>query len=268
MPVSAVNESLWLGFFNHLDRQRGTGELSETTCKNRQVAARAFINYLFEQGSIPALPRNLKSKALSFRGAAQEVEPADLQEVKKILELSETASFPLKLYLLLMINTGMQQADIAELTPFQVDWALGTISRKRTKSRNREKAPTVTYKLWDETLRLLDENNSERDDWVLVTSAGTPLLVRGVRAGKPTKKDMIQTQFWRWNKKNQFVCKFQLKQLRTTSASLLERHTEFAQYVPLFLGQAQNNGGDMRSMKLRQNRFDAAVKWLGEQYGF
>ena len=63
-----------------------------------------------------------------------------------------------KLYLLLMLNCGMYQNDIAELLDEEVNWKNGTITRARSKTRDRN-GPVVTYKLWPETFALLKKHN-------------------------------------------------------------------------------------------------------------
>ena len=63
-----------------------------------------------------------------------------------------------RLYLLLMMNIGATEKDIADLTPDEYDKKNGTITRIRSKHQNRDQSndiPTVTYNLWDTTNDLL-----------------------------------------------------------------------------------------------------------------
>ena len=58
-----------------------------------------------------------------------------------------------------MLNCGMYQNDIAELRQEEVNWKKGTITRARSKTRERN-GPVVTYKLWPETLCLLKKHRA------------------------------------------------------------------------------------------------------------
>ena len=62
-----------------------------------------------------------------------------------------------KLYLLLMLNAGMYQADVSDLGADEVNWQAGTITRKRSKRWKAVGSMSVTYKLWPETVELLRE---------------------------------------------------------------------------------------------------------------
>lgn len=54
--------------------------------------------------------------------------------------------------MLLGLNCGYRQTDIASIHPREIDWKRGEISRKRTKTVKKKRTPTVTYKLWPRTL--------------------------------------------------------------------------------------------------------------------
>jgi hypothetical protein len=58
-----------------------------------------------------------------------------------------------------------------------------------------------------------------------------------------------------------------MKLLRKTAASLLDSHPEFGRYSQLFLGHSPRTIADRHYIKPSQERFDAAVLWLGKQLG-
>ena len=58
-----------------------------------------------------------------------------------------------------MLNCGMYQNDIAELHRDEVNWTKGTLTRARSKTRERH-GPVVTYKLWPETFALLKKHRA------------------------------------------------------------------------------------------------------------
>jgi len=154
-PASIVSENLWRSYYLHLDHKRQRDEYSAATCHDKLSGARAFINYLYQQSAIKELPRNLGSADLKFRITTKEIKLPPVDVVKDMLRAAGDSK--IGLYLHLMLNTGMQQVDIAELTPFQVDWDAGTITRKRTKTTDTKSVPTVCYKLWDTTMKLLEK---------------------------------------------------------------------------------------------------------------
>ncbi len=65
-----------------------------------------------------------------------------------------------------MLNCEMYQGDLSDLKPSEVDWTNGTITRKRSKEKNQENAPVVTYKLWENTFALLKTYGSQQGDRV------------------------------------------------------------------------------------------------------
>jgi integrase len=78
-----------------------------------------------------------------------------------------------RLHFLLCLNAGFLASDINDLRRSEVDWSAGTITRRRTKTREHEAAPVVRYKLWPETFGLLKRWRSADDpEIVLLTQSG------------------------------------------------------------------------------------------------
>jgi hypothetical protein len=59
-----------------------------------------------------------------------------------------------------------------------------------------------------------------------------------------------------------------MKQLRKTSATLLEDHPVFGRLTTLFLGHSPRSVKDRNYAAPPQALFDEAVTWLGRQLGF
>ena len=118
----------------------------------------------------------------------------DKDEIKALLA---KASNRTKLYILLMLNCGMTQKDIADLLVTEVDWKEGRIIRKRSKTADEENVPTVNYKLWPETFRLLkQERAAESKDRVLLNSNGGPIWTEKItKDGKYQKTDNVKSAF-------------------------------------------------------------------------
>ncbi|HUV66489.1 MAG TPA: hypothetical protein VMW24_21555, partial [Sedimentisphaerales bacterium] len=80
-----------------------------------------------------------------------------------------------RLYILLMLNCGFQQSDVADIRQNEVDWEKGRIKRPRNKTKKRKNAQLVDYKLWGDTLALLKKYRSEHPERVLINEKGKAL---------------------------------------------------------------------------------------------
>ncbi len=124
------------------------------------VAFKQWVNWLAaEKGLIP-LPGNIRSKRISFKLRAKTVETFTNDEIKTILG-DKCPSERTRLFILLGLNCGMYQNDIAELEDHEVNLTAGTLTRKRSKTGDRKDAVEVTYKLWPETVKLLRHYKSK-----------------------------------------------------------------------------------------------------------
>ena len=61
----------------------------------------------------------------------------------------------LQTYALLALNCGMTNVDVGHLRHDMLDLEAGTLTRKRVKTEDTEGVPSVTYKLWPETVAKL-----------------------------------------------------------------------------------------------------------------
>src|SRR6185312_5979844 len=124
------------------------------------MTAKQFISRLAEMKLI-ALLGNIRSRRFRFNHSAPtKIETFTIEEVRQMLAVCDGFSEKTKLYLLLMLNCGMYQNDIAELHRDEVNWTRGTLTRARSKTRERH-GPIVTYKLWPETFALLKKHRAE-----------------------------------------------------------------------------------------------------------
>ena len=100
-----------------------------------------------------------------------------------------------------MLNCGMTQTDIADLEDEQVDWQKGIITRKRSKTGDRAKVPTVSYNLWPITFELLTKHRTG-GPIVLLTHTGGRWAWEELGAnGKVRSADNIATNYNRLRKK-------------------------------------------------------------------
>jgi integrase len=195
------------------------------------MTTRQFISRLAELGLIP-LPGNLRSRRFKFNDGPKRIETFTVDEVKALLKGCDGFSERTKLYLLLMLNCGMYQNDIAELGRGEVDWKEGTITRPRSKTPG---GPVVRYKLWPQTFDLLKKHKAkvevlnDRDQpRALLTERNRPLVGYWMEEGRIRRYGIIQSAWTRLLARVK-VGK-PMKVFRKTSATLLGQHPQFKYY--------------------------------------
>lgn len=261
--VKEINGEVLENYYTYLLKKATSKTWSKTTSRHYLNTVKSFVRWLWHSEAIPSLPRVLdgKSQALTITKPASRIVVFSKEEVTGLLA---AASDRTKLYILMMLNCGMTQKDIADLAVSEVDWKEGRIIRKRSKTADCENVPTVNYKLWPETFRLLQqERASDSQTLVLLNSNGSPLWSEEIGSGgKYQKTDNIKNAFDRLRKVEK-----PLKSLKKTSASLLRDSGTFSSLEGLFLGHAPQSMSDKHYAQVPQRLLDQAVEWLGQQYG-
>ena len=235
-------------------------------------SAKQFIRWAWRKELIQNLPRNIDDSDLAIATTQKKLRTFSKAELKVLFSFATERT---KLYLLLMLNAGMTQKDIADLAWDEVDLEKGWIERKRSKTKNHEGTPTVRYTLWKTTLDLLRKCRSNDPVRVLLNEDGKPLKVDELREDKGVAIDNISTSYKRLISKIRAEGKkgklptfegLTLKNLRKTSAGKLE-DSEFSQCSRWFLGHAARSVADKHYLPPPQKTFDRAIKWLGKEYG-
>ena len=287
--VKEIDGGTLTRFYSHVLEKMTAGDWGKTTAAHYMTTVKSFVRWLWQSNAIPTLPRVLdgRSQMLKITKSRPGIVTFTVEEIKALLT---DASDRTKLYILLMLNCGMTQKDISDLLVSEVDWKEGRIIRKRSKTSDEENVPTVNYKLWPETFRLLQqERDANSQDRVLVNSNGGPLWSEETTAdGKYKKNDNVKNAFERLRtvkeikeplkaRKKTSTRKVEravkatidkpLKSLKKTSASLLRDNAQFASLEGLFLGHAPQSMSDKHYTKVPQKLLDQAVQWLGEEYG-
>jgi integrase len=242
------------------------GNWSRSTAMDRLNSVKSFIRWLWQVDAIQSLPRNMdfSSKALQISSPSPAIVVFDKPEITTLLN---DASQRTTLYMLLALNCGMTQKDIADLNMPEVDWNSGRVNRKRSKTRESKNVPEVSYLLWPETLRLLILARSPAETGlVLLNESGSPLWNLEVDAnGKVKKNDNVRNAFERIRKKTGIKKPF--KSLKKTSASLIRNNSSYASLERLFLGHAPQSMSDRHYTLPPQTLLDDAITWLGKEYG-
>lgn len=137
-----------------------------------------FVNELAEKKVI-TLPANINSKKFKFRKVHTVPDKFTVEEVRNLLAGCQEYGEKTGLFLLLALNCGMYQNDIAELRQCEVDWEKGTICRYRSKNveraENGQEVQKVTYRLWPETLSLLQKHREQDGELVFLTERKKPV---------------------------------------------------------------------------------------------
>ncbi|MDR3620674.1 MAG: tyrosine-type recombinase/integrase [Paludisphaera borealis] len=267
--IDAIDETKLEGYYGRLSEQVGVKRYSPVTAHEMLMTSKQFIRWLAERKLIP-LPGNIDSRRFRFNhSAASKIETFTVDEVRAILAACDGFSERTKLYLLLMINCGQYQNDIAELRNDEVDWGAGTITRARSKTRGRG-GPVVTFKLWPPTLILLKKYRAKEGPLVLTTDEGNPLVRCWIEGeGKMRRYDAIQSA-WSRLAKRMGVAKIRLsmKHLRKTSASMLAQHPRFKFYANHFLAESPKGMAEKHYVVPSAAEFAKALNWLrGEILG-
>ena len=238
---------------------------SPATVKTIFMTTRQFIGRLQEMGTIAPLG-NLQSKRFRFGDGAKEVVRFSCEDTKQLITSALAFSRRTSLYILLGLNCGFYQNDIAELDETEVNWDEETITRPRSKIQSA--AAKTTWKLWPETLELLKEFRAKKQvpnkrgkNRVILTEDGSPLVVGELRDnGKLLRYDVIQSAIGRLQEKT--GRKWAFKHLRKTSASELGAHPVYAQYVQHFLAHSPKGMADRHYVRPDNDQFFAALNWL------
>ncbi len=260
-PVADLTYDLLEGYHKHL-LTLTCKDISKSTARDRMQTTKQLAIYAARKKLIP--PIMVSAQDFSFRLPAPKIKTATFADIRNLLDSSSDRT---KLYLLLMVNTGMTQKDISDLQQDQVNWDKGRIKRKRSKTQHKKGVPEVDYPLWSETFELLKEHRSSDTTRALVNQKGGPLYEQVIKDnGKAKKNDNINSAFVRVARKLKLT-HITLKQLRATSATILNKHQNYHRLAQHFLGQSPTTIAERHYVVQSQELFDKAIKWLGKQYG-
>lgn len=263
--VSEITGERLLDYRGALLTRVQEGKWSSTTASERMVAVKSLVRWLWEMEAIPTLPRVLDGKAKKL-DIGKSRQPIKTFEVDEIATLLKAASDRTKLYLLLMLNTGMTQKDISDLEFGEVDWKTQRIIRKRSKTKRFDNVPVVEHLLWDETFQLLvRQRNPSGKGRVLVNENGEPICRDDLgKEGKYKKNDNVKNAYDRLKEKTGISKP--LKSLKKTSATMIRNNKEYQGLEDLFLGHAPRKMSDRHYAKPPQDLLNEATAWLRLKY--
>jgi len=274
-PVTDFSEEDVREYYQHLQGQIVAGE-NQNTVSDAHSVFKLFIESLSEDDRLTK-PSNLRSKLYLIPRVSVEPDPFTPAEVELLLQ---NATETTQLYLLLMLNCGFYQGDVAELKAAEVDWEAGRIIRHRSKKQKRQQRKTrrkakdtrVNWLLWDRTFELLCKHGN-REGVVLTNAKGEPLVKGGIRDdGKEWRIDNIKSAYNRVItklKKRKLLAKEWHKtpvQFRKVGANLIEE-SDHAEFYELFLDHTTTAKQSYLTGGKAVPKFDAAVTWVGARLG-
>jgi hypothetical protein len=229
MSVDEIERDKFREVFEAIRAQSG----SVATKKKKFSFFKNFIKYLDEEGII-IKPTNFDSSYICFNTTSTEKMPPDVPEIQKFLEALPDR---FKLYVLLALNTGMNNVDIGKLQHHQIDYQNRTLTKRRVKTADNINVPKVRYKLWQETYDLIMQERSTDGQFVL--TADGKCLYEDEKVGNNARVyDRIKVQWRAFLRKNPHLKKYLLKEFRYFSADLLHQSPEYRSYRDAFLSHA------------------------------
>lgn len=262
-PMTSINEATVDAYYAFIMAHVVSGQWSSSYAVNKFGAFRLFVTRSAEKRLIP-MPCNIRSTDYRIKMEVKTPMTFTIQEIKTLLEGCQRHGERMKLYILLCLNCGMYQTDIAELRQDQVDWQHATITRARSKTESRG-GQVVTYKLWNETFTLLQKHRAKTGSLVLLTERGKPVVQEHIRAdGGLSRTDTIKSAYNRLCGRLKIATK-PLKCLRKTGATILESHLGYNYYVNYYLGHSPRSQKEQHFSLPNNQEFFAALAWLREQ---
>lgn len=270
-PIDSIDASRVEGFFTYLSGKVAGETYSPTYAHSLMMTAKQFISRLAELGLIP-VPGNLRSRRFRFNHSAPaRIEVFSVEELRELLSGCDGFSERTKLYLLLMLNVGAYQNDLAELRQEEIDWKTGILTRSRSKTKERN-GPVVSYQLWPETFELLKKHRAREGDLALTTSEGNPLVrywletPEGKTEPVMRRYDVVQGAWSRLAKKLELKkIRLGMKHLRKTGATLLGEHPQYKFFANHYLADSPRSVADRHYVIPSNAEFYEALQWLREQ---
>ncbi len=255
--IASVNARAMASFFEHLRNKVDRKEFrSAATGRDHATNVAQFLRWAWKQEYVESLPRNLGDHEIAV--PIKEVKVFTIPEIGTLLKAATPRT---RLYILMALNLGMTQQDISDLHPGEVDWRKRTVKRKRSKTKQHESTPMVTYAMWPETLFQLKDFKTNDKNRVLLNKYGLPLKDQEFVDGKYRKTDTVGREFRRLKKKcgindRTFI------DLKKTCRSLLEDHKDHCSIAELFVGRSPKSVSDKHYTKPPETRLAEATDWL------
>lgn len=282
--VSTISGSTVKGYYQHLCQLRAAGKLGRQRAHNLLQAAKQWIRWAWREDDVDLenLPRNIDDRELRFTthiddktGRRKQTRTEQLFTKEELGTMLKLLSERFSLYVLLCLNCGFTQNDLATLRKDELRLEQGRIVRQRSKTRRHQNPPVVSYNLWPKTLALLKKHVSDHPELVLLTKCGTPLIVSKVVTKNDEnhhiRYDTVCRTYGRLRKKHTELPRKSLKFLRKTGSTKIKGDRRFMGLDQLYLGHSHQTIADKHYNAFDGEPYaplDEAIEWLGKQFGF
>jgi integrase len=230
--------------------------LSKIVLRKRLVILCRWLRWLVDENWIDRTPKDLKTYAHVKIDAPKPV----FFTIDEIKLLAAKATDRTKLYLMLGLNLGYTQVDVASLEPSMVDFETGIVTRDRHKT-----GVETQNILWPSTLALLKKHRNPKPGPLLVDAKGQPLLIERINErGNLTRNDTIRLAFSRLLKQAR-ITERSFRFLRKTSSNEVEKQNPLL--TSLFLSHADSRTAKHYVNRHYQELFEV-VKSLESIFGF
>ncbi len=258
--VESINSETVSSFYKLLTENQKLGGQRQ---KNVFKAFKSFVRWAEQEELLDRAPRNI-AKQFEFSDHATEYGwmlygPADIKMMMAKLPVRGRAA------VMLGLNCAFTIGDIADLKKSNVDLTAGRIVYKRVKTRGRKHTPTVNYKLWPETISVLNEYQSDHPELWFLTEDGLPLKESKIVDDRESKWSALAKQWEQW-KAAGYVPQKPQKGLRKTGATTIE--AMHPGWEELYLGHAPSSiAGKHYVVKEGQPNpeFDKILDWMRMQ---
>ena len=266
--LDVLDEKLVRQYYNHvigLDNRSGIRK------RNLFNTFRALVRWLHSEGYLDKMPRNLNTHwefVEHLKDGHRQVLANKLYTKDDVKTALANLGPRGRACVLLALNCGFTEVDIAALRKVEVDLAEGRLVYSRTKTMRVKNAPVVNYKLWKGTIEALRAVESQSEDLWFTTSEGRPLKTSKVVEGRYVEWSLIAQRWKVWQNSGK-VPRKPFKMFRKTGATTIG-DSEYRPWIELYLADVPTSIAgrhyDLKSGKVIPE-LDKAIVYLGQQLG-
>ena len=255
IDIDRINEKEVKKYHTFIDDMN----LAESSKLDYWVYFKEFIQGCCDDGIKQKIPLNLHKKTYNFSPDKSTPKPATIEDARYVLTICQEQNKPLsELAVLLHLNCGMYNKDIALLKKSDVDLKNKTLTYKRSKAEKHEQIERVTYPLWKRTAELLRQLESDGDGYWLLNKNGKNHMLG--EDGK--RKNGIGKEFSKFKKAHLPQFEKALKDFRKTGCTELENQKQPKSITRQFLQHSAEDTKDKYYAGQMRTAFTDAILGL------
>lgn len=254
--VETLDGGTWDAWGRHCRELVANQSSSASYARDRFRAGKQLVKWAAAVGRLGTLPLNLdavKPKQVQ----TGDVATIPLDALRGILD---AAPERLRFWMLLALNIGGTQQDLADLRVDEFDGK--AITRARSKTRKHGIEPR-RYPLWSDVLAGIEKFKAASGDLLLTNADGRALVQSAIVDGKLQKSDAIKSAYYRLGVKLKRELP-PLKLLRSTGSTLIAEVAD-KDVAEWYLCHAGKSIADQHYIKISNERLAAALSALGDK---